>query len=64
MPTYVRWREKGATYFFTVVTYRRQRILSKALSRDLLRAAITTVRQQLPFEVPAIVLLPDHLHRI
>lgn len=64
MPTYVRWREKGATYFFTVVAYRRQRILAKALSRDLLRAAIATIRQRLPFEVPAIVLLPDHLHCI
>ena len=64
MPTYVRWREEGASYFFTVVAYRRQRILTKPLSRNLLRTAITTVCRRLPFEIPAIVLLPDHLHCI
>ena len=64
MPTYVRWREEGAAYFFTVVAYRRQRILTEPLSRNLLRTAITTVRRRLPFEIPAIVLLPDHLHCI
>lgn len=64
MPTYVRWREKGATYFFTVVTYRRQHILTGALSRRLLRAAVKGVRRRLPFAMPAIVLLPDHLHCI
>ena len=62
MPTYVRWRDRGATYFFTVVTYRRSRILTGALCRDLLRTAITEVRQSLPFETLAFVLLPDHLH--
>ena len=64
MPTYVRWREHGATYFFTVVAYRRQRILTKDISRELLRTAIAAVRSRLPFEMPAIVLLPDHLHCI
>ena len=62
MPTYVRWRAEGATYFFTVVTYRRQRILTQKRSRNLLRAAFASVRDRLPFEVMAIVLLPDHLH--
>ena len=64
MPTYVRWREEGASYFFTVVTYRRQRIFSGRMARDLLRTAFAVVRQRLPFEIPAIVLLPDHLHCI
>lgn len=64
MPTYVRWRECGATYFFTVVAYRRQRILTGRLSRQLLRGAIQSVRARLPFEMPAFVLLPDHLHCI
>lgn len=64
MPKYVRWRDHGATYFFTVVTHRRQRILTTSLCRDLLRTAISTVRQRLPFAMPTIVLLPDHLHCI
>ena len=62
MPTYVRWREEGATYFFTVVTYRRQRILTKEDCRRILREAIASVRVRLPFEMPAFVILPDHLH--
>ena len=64
MPTYVRWRQEGATYFFTVVTYRRQRILTQPATRQLLRAAITEVRTRLPFNILATVLLPDHLHCI
>jgi len=64
MPTYVRWRERGATYFFTVVTYRRQRILTKPMCRELLRNAFAAVRKRLPFDIAAIVLLPDHLHCI
>ncbi len=64
MPTYIRWREKGAVYFFTVVTYRRQRILTGELSRQILRRAFSSVRQRLPFDLNAFVLLPDHLHCI
>lgn len=64
MPTYVRWREKGASYFFTVVTYRRRRIFSEPASRSLLRTAIESVRERLPFGIQAFVLLPDHLHCI
>ncbi len=62
MPTYVRWRERGATYFFTVVTYRRQHILTGELSRRILRRAFTSVRRRLPFDLLAFVVLPDHLH--
>ena len=62
MPTYVRWRERGATYFFTVVTYRRQRILTEVMSLRILRRSIASVRRRLPFDLLAYVLLPDHLH--
>jgi putative transposase len=64
MPTYIRWRESGATYFFTVVTYRRQHILTQPACRQLLRSAIGEIRQRLEFEMPAAVLLPDHMHCI
>ncbi len=64
MPGYIRWRESGAVYFFTVVTYRRRRILTSECARSCLREAISHVRSQRPFENLAFVLLPDHLHCI
>ena len=64
MPNYLRWRERGATYFFTVVTYARRHILSGAAERRALSEAMACVRRSLPFDMPACVLLPDHLHCI
>lgn len=64
MPNYVRWRENGASYFFTVVTHRRQRLFDRADTRRLLRQAFVTVRRQWTFDMFACVLLPDHLHCI
>jgi len=51
-------------YFFTLVTYRRQKILCDPEIRDALRKAIITVREKQPFVIDAWVLLPDHLHCI
>ncbi len=62
MPTYIRWREPGATYFFTVVTKDRRSILTTPIARRLLHEAFERVRSRLPFEMRASVLLPDHLH--
>jgi putative transposase len=47
-----------------VVTHRRRPLLGTALGRRSLRRAIETVRERHPFEIPALVLLPDHLHMI
>lgn len=63
MPNYLRATE-GSTYFFTVVTYKRQRILCLDKSRQILREAISKIRETHPFEIGAWVLLPDHLHCI
>ncbi len=63
MPNYRRARN-GNTYFFTVVTQRRQDILSSEKSRDALRDAISKTRVSYPFEINAWVLLPNHLHCI
>ncbi len=63
MANYRRARE-GHTYFFTVVTYRRQAILCLDESRSILREAIIKVRERYPFTVEAWVLLPEHLHCI
>ena len=51
-------------FFFTVVTDRRRPILTSDLGRRALREAIAETRRSLPFEVSAIVHLPDHLHAI
>lgn len=62
MPRYIRAKAKGGTFFFTVVTHRRQKIFSLPENRELLREAIINVRTELPFSLDAWVLLPDHLH--
>ncbi len=64
MPTYVRWRERGAAYFFTVVTAGRRPILTSTAARGWLHAAIEATREERPFAMPATVLLPDHWHCI
>jgi len=54
----------GGTYFFTVTTYRRRKLLIDPLARRLLREAISAIREKWSFEIIAIVLLPDHLHTV
>lgn len=64
MPEYRRANIPGATYFFTVVTHRRQSFLTDSRCRVALRDAIHRVRSEMPFEIVAWVLMPDHLHAI
>ncbi|MHB9075213.1 MAG: REP-associated tyrosine transposase [Desulfobaccales bacterium] len=64
MSTFIRSTKPGGTFFFTVVTYRRRKILAKSFSRIFLREAISKVRREYPFTIEAWVLLPDHLHCI
>jgi putative transposase len=61
---YRRAKAPGATYFFTLVTYNRRRILCEPENVDLLRNAFRYVMRQHPFKIDAIVILPDHLHSI
>ncbi len=63
MPNYIRAKEAN-TYFFTVVTWRRQPVLCREPCRAMLRKAIADVRRTHPFEIVAWVLLPDHTHCI
>lgn len=64
MPNYLRLREQGGTFFFTVVTHERRAILTDPLARGCLRHAWKEVRTRYPFELVALCLLPDHLHTI
>jgi len=49
-------------YFFTVVTHERRPILTTPQGRSCLHSAIEQERCVRPFDLFAIVLLPDHLH--
>ncbi|MFO0848392.1 MAG: transposase [Gemmataceae bacterium] len=64
MSRYRRNYVSGGTYFFTLVTYRRRPILTTPLARDCLRSAFEQEQAARPFDLPAVVLLPDHLHAI
>ena len=64
MSNYRRATTSGASYFFTVVTFRRRKILTDNDCRVWLREAIIQTRVRYPFTIDAWVLLPDHLHCI
>ena len=64
MSEYRRADTKGGTYFFTVVTHRRQKLLLNNEVRTSLREGIENTRTLFPFQINAWVLLPDHLHCI
>lgn len=59
MPDYRRTGVTGGSYFFTVVTFRRQRFLCDDNVRDALRQGVQQTRARFPFDVDAWVLLPD-----
>lgn len=61
---YRRARIKGGTYFFTVVTNNRNKILCKPENVALLRSIFREVMKNHPFTIDAFVLLPEHLHCI
>ena len=63
MPNYRR-AHQGPTFFFTVVTHRRQPLLCEPSVRQILRTVTLELRAQRPFEIDAWVLLPDHMHCI
>ena len=59
---YRRAKTKGGTYFFTVVTHQRRKFLCQPANVSVLREAFRYVMAEHPFEIDAMVLLPDHLH--
>ena len=65
MSNYRRCYVPGGSYFFTVVTERRAKILGNDLTRDLLRAAFQDCFHRWPpFRVDAMAMLQDHMHAI
>lgn len=61
---YRRAKTPGGTYFFTVVTYQRRKILCEPDNIALLREVFRSVMTNHPFTIDAIVILPEHLHCI
>jgi putative transposase len=54
----------GASYFFTVVTEKRHAIFASSEAVAVLRNAFRVIRSTRPFELDAIVVMPEHLHCI
>ena len=60
---YRRLYSPGGQYFFTLVlANREQSLLTEHIK--LLKCAFETVKNKKPFEIDAIVILPDHLHML
>jgi putative transposase len=64
MSDYRRNHVPGGTYFFTVVTYQRRNFLTDDLARACLHEAIHEIQEKWPFDIVAIVLLPNHFHTV
>ncbi len=64
MTNYRRIYIPGSTLFFTLITYKRQKFLTSETARHCLKSAWRLVNKNHPFELTALVLLPDHLHCI
>jgi putative transposase len=64
MSNYRRWKIPGGSFFFTAVTAARRPILTTELGKRSLHAALRGMKGDRPFEIFAIVLLPDHVHCI
>lgn len=54
----------GGCYFFTLVTKNRRKLFIDNATVDVLRNAFRKVMVNRPFEINAMVVLPDHLHCI
>ena len=63
MPNYRRIFVAGGSYFFTVNLLDRNSCLLVE-HVDSLRNALHETRQRFPFEIDAMVILPDHIHAI
>ena len=61
---YRRLYTPGGSFFFTVVTENRQPVFAEIEEINLLRNVFQGVMKRRPFQVDAIVILPDHLHCI
>jgi len=64
MSNYHRTHLAGGCYFFTVVTLNRVPIFTNEECVEVLRQSVHKVMMSHPFEIDAMVILPEHLHCI
>lgn len=64
MSNYRRAFLPGGVFFFTVVTHDRNPLFSCGERIEVLRMAFRKVKAVQPFDIDAMVVLPDHLHCI
>ena len=64
MSEYRRLYREGGWYFFTVVTYNREKILTQPANIMRLRHAFHLVKVKYPYHINGIVILPYHIHCI
>jgi putative transposase len=64
MAKYRRWRIGGGTYFFTLVLQARRPLFANPIACRILGEKFRECQKDRPFEINAIVLLPEHLHTI
>lgn len=64
MPNYRHTHDPEGSFFLTVVTYHRLPVFADRFAQRLLGRALRKCQHDWPFEINAIVLLPDHLHTI
>jgi putative transposase len=64
MPNFIRAKQPGGTFFFTVVTHKRRQLFNEMKNCSILRQAIFEVGAAFQFNIDAWVLLPEHLHCI
>ena len=64
MSNYHRAYFEGGIYFFTVVTLNRAPIFTSEDRVEVLRQAFRKVKATRPFEIDAMVIMPEHLHCI
>ena len=59
---YRRSKTQGSTFFFTVVTYRRNKMLCYEANVALIKEAFLYMTTHHPFRIRAFVLHPNHIH--
>jgi putative transposase len=64
MPEYRRPKISGGVVFLTIVAYERRPHFQSDENVNRLRTALATIKSEMPFEITAAVILPEHMHFI
>ena len=62
MPTYIRAKNPGGTFFLTFVSHKRRRFLKDSLALECLQDAYQVTVRRRRFLLRAYCVLPDHIH--